>query len=116
MCQSTNQYLPVVAFLWISALPPCLSLRAGYPRCKRNFVRKKSSRSRMLSWRMLGRWVGRGSPHGETLLALGQSGVSAFPHRVVVMQFFETMARYGDFFKICKECIVPTLEAIVDTR
>ncbi|KAG1787193.1 uncharacterized protein HD556DRAFT_1247202 [Suillus plorans] len=26
------------------------------------------------------------TPHGETLLALGQNGVSAFPHRVVVMQ------------------------------
>lgn len=56
------------------------------------------------------------TPHGETLLALGQNGVSAFPHRVVVMQSFETVARYGDFFKICKECIAPTLEAIVDTR
>jgi exportin-T len=50
------------------------------------------------------------------LLALVQSGISAFPHRVVAMQFFETVARYGDFFKIRKECIVPTLEAIVDAR
>lgn len=56
------------------------------------------------------------TPHGEMLLALVQSGISAFPHRVVVMQFFETVARYGDFFKIRKECIVPTLEAIVDAR
>ncbi|OAX43155.1 ARM repeat-containing protein [Rhizopogon vinicolor AM-OR11-026] len=56
------------------------------------------------------------TPHGEMLLALVQSGVSAFPHRSVTMQFFETVARYGDFFKIRKECIMPTLEAMVDTR
>ncbi|KAG1747210.1 armadillo-type protein [Suillus paluster] len=56
------------------------------------------------------------TPHGEMLLALVQSGISAFPHRLVAMQFFETVARYGDFFKIRKECIMPTLEAIVDAR
>jgi exportin-T len=56
------------------------------------------------------------TPHGEMLLALVQSGISAFPHRSVTMQFFETVARYGDFFKIRKECIMPTLEAMVDAR
>jgi len=56
------------------------------------------------------------TPHGEMLLALVQSSISAFPHRLVAMQFFETVARYGDFFKIRKECIMPTLEAIVDAR
>ncbi|KIJ62794.1 hypothetical protein HYDPIDRAFT_113893 [Hydnomerulius pinastri MD-312] len=54
--------------------------------------------------------------HGEILLALVQSGISAYPHRAVVMQFFETVARYGDFFKIRKDCIMPTLEAMVDGR
>ncbi|KAA1467486.1 ARM repeat-containing protein [Dentipellis sp. KUC8613] len=54
--------------------------------------------------------------HGELLLALIQSGISAYPNRAVVMQFFEVVARYGDFFKVRKECIVPTLEAMVDAR
>ncbi|KAF9237674.1 armadillo-type protein [Melanogaster broomeanus] len=56
------------------------------------------------------------TPHGEILLALVQSGISAYPHRAVVMQFFETVARYGDFFKIRKDCIMPTLQAMVDSR
>lgn len=50
------------------------------------------------------------------LLALVQSRISAFPNRTVAMQFFETVARYSDFFKIRKDCIMPTLEAIVDAR
>lgn len=54
--------------------------------------------------------------HGEMLLALVQSGISSYPHWTVAMQFFETTARYGDFFKIRKECIIPTLEAMVDQR
>lgn len=54
--------------------------------------------------------------HGEMLYALIQSGMSGYPHKTVVMQFFETVARYGDFFKIRKECIVPTLQAMMDTR
>src|ERR1700722_14183585 len=54
--------------------------------------------------------------HGEMLLALIQSGISSYPHRTVVMQFFETVVRYSDFFRIRKECIMPTLEAMVDTR
>ncbi|KAI5998619.1 armadillo-type protein [Pisolithus albus] len=56
------------------------------------------------------------TPHGEILLALVQSRISAYPHRAVVMQFFETVARYNDFFKIRKDCIMPTLEAMVGTR
>lgn len=54
--------------------------------------------------------------HGDMLMALVQSGISRYPNRAVVMQFFETAARYGDFFKIRKECIMPTLEAFVDPR
>ncbi|KAI0690003.1 ARM repeat-containing protein [Cytidiella melzeri] len=54
--------------------------------------------------------------HGEMLYTLIQSGISAYPHKTVVMQFFETTSRYGDFFKVRKECIVPTLEAMVDVR
>ena len=54
--------------------------------------------------------------HGEMLFALVRSGVSAYPHSTVVMQFFETSARYGDFFKVRKECIIPVIEALVDTR
>jgi exportin-T len=54
--------------------------------------------------------------HGDMLMALVQSGISRYPNRAVVMQFFETAARYGDFFKVRKECIMPTLEAFVDPR
>ena len=50
------------------------------------------------------------------LLALVQSGIASFPHRTVSLQFFETASRYTDFFKIRKECIIPTLEAMIDTR
>ncbi|KAF8227304.1 ARM repeat-containing protein [Tricholoma matsutake] len=54
--------------------------------------------------------------HGEMLYALVQSGISSYPHRTVALQFFETVARYTDFFKVRKECIIPTLEAMVDGR
>lgn len=54
--------------------------------------------------------------HGEMLYTLVQSGISAYPHKTVSMQFFETVARYGDFFKVRKECIMPTLQAMLDTR
>ncbi|RDX57282.1 ARM repeat-containing protein [Lentinus brumalis] len=54
--------------------------------------------------------------HGEMLYALVQSGISTYPHKTVDMQFFETVARYGDFFKVRKECIMPTLQAMLDVR
>jgi exportin-T len=50
------------------------------------------------------------------LFALVQSGVSSFPNRAVSAQFFETISRYTDFFKVRKDCILPTLEAMVDVR
>lgn len=56
------------------------------------------------------------TPHGGLLMALFETGISAYPNQAVVMQFFETVARYGDFFKVRKQCIVPALEAMVDTR
>lgn len=56
------------------------------------------------------------TPHGELLMALFETGISAYPNQAVVMQFFETAARYGDFFKVRKQCIVPALEAMVDAR
>jgi exportin-T len=54
--------------------------------------------------------------HGEMLVALVQSGISSYPHNTVIMQFFETVARYSDFFKVRKDCIMPTLEAMIDPR
>jgi exportin-T len=54
--------------------------------------------------------------HGELLFALVQSNIVSYPHRAVALQYFETIARYTDFFKIRKECIIPTLEAMVDSR
>src|SRR5882757_5477488 len=56
------------------------------------------------------------TPHGELIMALFETGISAYPNQAVVMQFFETVARYGDFFKVRKQCIVPALEAMVDAR
>ncbi|KAH9031084.1 ARM repeat-containing protein [Lactarius hengduanensis] len=56
------------------------------------------------------------TPHGELLLALFETRISAYPNQAVIMQFFETVARYGDFFKVRKQCIVPALEAMVDVR
>jgi exportin-T len=51
--------------------------------------------------------------HGEMLSTLVRSRISSYPHQAVAMQFFETAARYGEFFKIRKECIMPTLDAMV---
>ncbi|TFK47820.1 ARM repeat-containing protein [Heliocybe sulcata] len=54
--------------------------------------------------------------HGEMLYTMSHSGISAYPNSAVAMQFFETAARYGDFFKVRKDCVLPVLEAMVDTR
>lgn len=56
------------------------------------------------------------TPHGEMLYALVQSGICSYPYRPVALQYFETVARYTDFFKVRKECIIPVLEAMVDIR
>ncbi|KAH8118024.1 ARM repeat-containing protein [Phellopilus nigrolimitatus] len=54
--------------------------------------------------------------HGEMLMALVRSGICSYPHNAVSLQFYETCARYGDFFKVRKECIIPLLEAMVGPR
>lgn len=54
--------------------------------------------------------------HGQMLYTLVQSGISAHPHHTVALQFFETTTRYTDFFKVRKECIMPTLQAMIDQR
>lgn len=54
--------------------------------------------------------------HGTVLFAMVQSGVVSYPHRAVSLQYFESVARYPDFFKVRKECIPPTLEAMIDSR
>ncbi|KAJ7707736.1 armadillo-type protein [Mycena rosella] len=56
------------------------------------------------------------TPHGEMMFALVQSNISSYPHRSVMLQFFETASRYADFFKVRNECIMPTLEAMIDAR
>ncbi|KZV62903.1 KapM protein [Peniophora sp. CONT] len=53
---------------------------------------------------------------GELVFALLESRISAYPHQAVAMQVFESFARYTDFFKVRKNCIVPALEAMVDAR
>ena len=50
------------------------------------------------------------------LYALIQCGISNYNNPVVVMQFFEACARYGDFFKVRKECIIPLLDAMVGPK
>ena len=54
--------------------------------------------------------------HGQMLYTLVQSRISAYPHHTVTLQFFETTTRYTDFFKVRKECIMPTLHAMIDQR
>lgn len=56
------------------------------------------------------------TPHGQMLYTLVQSRISAYPHHTVTLQFFETTTRYTDFFKVRKECIMPTLHAMIDQR
>ncbi|KAF7327748.1 Exportin-T [Mycena kentingensis (nom. inval.)] len=56
------------------------------------------------------------TPHGEMLLSLVQANIPAYPTAMVGLQFFETVSRYPDFFKVRKECILPTLEAMIGTR
>lgn len=56
------------------------------------------------------------TPHGEMLFGLVQSGIAGYPHRAVALQFFETVVRYPDFFKVRKSCIIPVLEAMIDSR
>ena len=56
------------------------------------------------------------TPHGEMLFNLVQSGIASFPNKTVALQFFETVARYTDFFKVRKECIIPALEPMIDAR
>ena len=54
--------------------------------------------------------------HGQMLYTLVRSGISGHPHNTVTLQFFETTARYTDFFKVRKECIMPALQAMADQR
>ena len=56
------------------------------------------------------------TPHGQMLYTLVQSRISSYPHHTVTLQFFETTTRYTDFFKVRKECIMPTLHAMIDQR
>ncbi|KAG8906804.1 pre-tRNA nuclear export protein [Tulasnella sp. 403] len=54
--------------------------------------------------------------HGELMFAVVNSSISSYPHTAVRGQFFEVVGRYLDFFKVRKDCVVPVLEALVDTR
>jgi Exportin-T len=54
--------------------------------------------------------------HGELMTALVQSDICSYPHSSVVMQFFEAVGRYGDFFRTRKECASPVLSAFIDIR
>ncbi|KAJ1307606.1 hypothetical protein OPQ81_001701 [Rhizoctonia solani] len=56
------------------------------------------------------------TPHGEMLDALMQSRISAYPHNSVAMQYFETVGRYGEFFKVRKQYVGGVLTALIDAR
>ncbi|CAE6425668.1 unnamed protein product [Rhizoctonia solani] len=56
------------------------------------------------------------TPHGEMLDALMQSRISAYPHNAVAIQYFETVGRYGDFFKVRKQYVGGVLTALIDAR
>jgi exportin-T len=56
------------------------------------------------------------TPQGELMQTLIRSGISTYKDPVVAMQFFETVTRYADFFKVRKEYVLPALEAFLDTR
>ncbi|KZT36068.1 ARM repeat-containing protein [Sistotremastrum suecicum HHB10207 ss-3] len=53
---------------------------------------------------------------GHVLVGMIRSGIASYPHPAVTMQFFECLARYQDFFKVRKECIVPVLEMLASVR
>lgn len=50
------------------------------------------------------------------MVAIVESNISAYPHSSVAMQFFETVGRYGDFFKTRKQYSNSVLTAFIDTR
>ncbi len=56
------------------------------------------------------------TPQGEMMELLVRSRISAYPHPAVAAQFFETVQRYSDFFKVRKEWVLPALEAFLDSR
>lgn len=53
---------------------------------------------------------------GQMLMSMIGSNVVSYLHTAVSMQIFECAVRYPDFFKVRKECVAPTLEAIIGNR
>ncbi|QRV89824.1 exportin-T protein [Ceratobasidium sp. AG-Ba] len=56
------------------------------------------------------------TPHGEMMDALMRSQISAYPHNAVAIQYFETVGRYGDFFKARKQYVEGVLTTFIDAR
>ncbi|KAG9091743.1 pre-tRNA nuclear export protein [Ceratobasidium sp. UAMH 11750] len=56
------------------------------------------------------------TPHGEMLDALMRSRISSYPHNAVAIQYFETVGRYGDFFKVRKQYVEGVLTTFIDAR
>lgn len=48
--------------------------------------------------------------------ALMRSQISAYPHNAVAIQYFETVGRYGDFFKVRKQYVEGVLTTFIDAR
>ncbi|KAG8712895.1 pre-tRNA nuclear export protein [Ceratobasidium sp. 395] len=56
------------------------------------------------------------TPHGEMIDALMRSQISSYPNNTVAIQYFETVGRYGDFFKIRKQYVEGVLTTFIDAR
>jgi exportin-T len=54
--------------------------------------------------------------HGQLMMALIQSNIYKHPHPLAIMQFFEAIGRYGDFFRTRKEYIGPVLDAFIGPK
>lgn len=56
------------------------------------------------------------TPLGHLLTLCVDSGIASFPHPSVTLQFFESVARYAEFFRAKDKTIKPMFEALLDTR
>lgn len=56
------------------------------------------------------------TPLGHLLTLCVESGIASYPHPSVTLQFFESVARYAEFFRAKDKTIKPMFEALLDAR
>ena len=54
--------------------------------------------------------------HGQLMMALVRSNLYKHSHPFVIAHFFEAIGRYGEFFRVRKECIGPVLDAFIGSK